>query len=429
MADLFARSASNFYDELGHDAPVRLAVAHCNFHLRGAESDGDEAFVRGWAASRGLECLVAQFDTAAVALQEGGSIEMAARELRYAWFDKLCRERSFDGVCVAHNANDNAETLILNLLRGTGLDGVCAMSEVSSNPYGSTKVFRPLLQYSRAEIEAYARERGLQWRTDSSNLSSDYKRNRIRNEVFPIFAKINPSFIKTFASDISDFRQARDVVGDYIASVPSPARNEGGVLHIDIAALTSSRHWKFMLFTLLHPYGFNRTALDGIASLLESERITGGRFFFSPSARLVTTTTELVVYPSAVGEASGEGAGETPGGEAGMPRVHIETLAWDAATMDPRTPRGVILLDADSLGSYPVLRRWEEGDWLRPIGLNGRKKVSDMLTDLKYDRIRKEDALVVEFDGSHVAALAGERIDAALRITPSTVRVYRISIS
>ena len=154
--------------------PVKICIAHCNFHLRCAESDSDAAFVQEWASSRGVECLIKDFDTQQYASSRNISIEMAARELRYTWFDALCKERGFDGTCVAHNANDNVETLFLNLLRGTGLKGLCAMSPISANPYGSSKIFRPLLDYSRDEIVDYAAAHSLEYRTDSSNLSSEF---------------------------------------------------------------------------------------------------------------------------------------------------------------------------------------------------------------------------------------------------------------
>ena len=179
MGELFIDGNAYF----GADAPspVSLAVAHCNFHLRGEESDGDAAFVKAWADRHGLKCYTADFQTEEYAREQGVSIEMAARELRYEWFDHLCNEHGFDGVCVAHNANDNAETLMLNLLRGTGVKGLCAMAEASVNPYGSSRVFRPMLGFTRDEIDSYANGHGLSWRTDSTNAQPDYKRNRIRN--------------------------------------------------------------------------------------------------------------------------------------------------------------------------------------------------------------------------------------------------------
>lgn len=286
MGELFLR-------DNGVEGPsVRLAVAHCNFHLRGAESDADAAFVQKWASEHGLKCHIVDFDTLAFASERGVSVEMAARELRYRWFDELCSEYGYSGVCVAHNANDNAETLILNLLRGTGIRGLCAMGETSLNPYGSSKVFRPVLAYSRAEIEAFASEHKLAFRTDSTNASSDYKRNRIRNEIFPLFEKINPSFIDTFADNISHFKDASAIVSEYVGGF---GFDESGRLLIE--ALKSFRHWKYVLYSVLSDYGFSSAVIADLTALLGSDRIVSGKRFDSAGYLLVTTTSELILQP------------------------------------------------------------------------------------------------------------------------------------
>ena len=167
-----------------------FAIAHCNFSLRGAESDADEALVRSWAAENGIPCHVKRFDTEVFAKAEGISVEMAARRLRYHWFGELCREHGYEAVAVAHNANDNAETLILNLLRGTGIRGILGMKEESFIPdpdFSDIPLRRPLLGLTRGEIEAFARENGLPWREDSTNAENGFKRNKIRNQGFPLF--------------------------------------------------------------------------------------------------------------------------------------------------------------------------------------------------------------------------------------------------
>ena len=185
-----------------------FAIAHCNFSLRGKESDADEDFVRSWADGHGISIHVKRFDTQAFASKEGISVEMAARRLRYHWFGQLCREHGYSGVAVAHNANDNAETLLLNLLRGTGLKGITGMKASAFIPdpdFGDIPLLRPLLGMTREEIEAFAAEHGLSWREDSTNALNDYKRNKIRNLVFPVFREINPSFIQTLNRDMERF--------------------------------------------------------------------------------------------------------------------------------------------------------------------------------------------------------------------------------
>ena len=190
-----------------------FAIAHCNFCLRGAESDADEHLVQSWADSHGITCHVKHFDTTAYSEKHGVSIEMAARELRYAWFGSLCREYGYEAVAVAHNANDNAETLLLNLLRGTGLQGILGMKPSGFIPvpeYSDIPLLRPLLGMTREEIEEYARAAGIPWRDDSSNFENYYKRNKLRNLVFPVFKEINPSFIHTLNRDMERFGEEID---------------------------------------------------------------------------------------------------------------------------------------------------------------------------------------------------------------------------
>lgn len=400
-----------------HYGVSALAIAHCNFHLRGEESDGDAAFVREFAASHAVEFFMEDFDTEAFAAERGVSIEMAARELRYRWFDSLCLNHGFDAVCVAHNANDNAETMILNLVRGTGLKGLCGMAEESVNPYGATRVLRPMLDWTRERIESYAADHNLAFRTDSTNLGSEYKRNLIRNEVMPLLLRLNPSLIETLSRDIAHFRQAREIVDDWAETQEGCKPSRQGLRRIDIAALKQTAHWEYLLYDALSAYGFSSRIVDQVERLLKDEDATvSGRRFESPEYTLVTSTRELIISPR-----------DADSPAPAMPRV--ELLAWDSS-MNPRTERGVILLDADALGSEPCLRLWQEGDWLRPIGLRGKKKVSDMLTDLKYNISEKEKVYVVAGrEPHHVLAVACERVDQAVMVTARTTRVYRISIS
>lgn len=403
-----------------HYGVSALAIAHCNFHLRGDESDADAAFVRDFAAAAGVKLHMADFDTAAFATEHGVSIEMAARELRYRWFDSLCREYGYEAVCVAHNANDNAETLLLNLVRGTGLRGLCGMAEESRNPYGDSLVRRPMLGWSRARIEEYAASHGLAYRTDSSNLSSEYKRNLIRNEVMPLLQKLNPSLLDTLTRDIANFRQAASIVDDWAAAAGAGlVQNYGGADSISIPALKSLPHWEYLLYNELSRRGFSSTLIDELERLLKDEDATlSGHRFDGSDCVLVTTSNELVISPLCGSESA----------LAQLPTPVVELIDWHPG-MNPRTERGVLLVDADRLGAEPSFRRWQDGDWLRPLGLGGKKKVSDFLTDLKYNILQKDSALVLEGSGSHVLAVVGERIDESLKISDSTSRVYRISIS
>jgi len=270
---------------LMHKAPwlfpgASFAVAHCNFSLRADESDGDEEFVRSACRERGLPCLVRRFDTSAYARGKGISIEMAARELRYAWFSALCNGTApelsgtglsgFEAVAVAHNANDNAETLLLNLVRGCGMRGLCGMSEKGIVP-GSDGIplLRPLLGLERGEIAAWMKKEGHGWREDSSNAQSDCRRNLLRNEVFPLLQQLNPSLIATLRQDIRHFAEGNAIAESYWEAF---AAQTGGCARkgIDIDVLLGYTHWKYLLWHCLEPYGFSLPTFGKLISLLES---------------------------------------------------------------------------------------------------------------------------------------------------------------
>ena len=246
-----------------------FAVAHCNFRLRGEESDGDEAFVRDWCSSKGFPIFVKHFDTSSYAAANGISIEMAARELRYAWFETLCREEGFDCVAVAHNADDNAETFFLNLLRGTGASGLRGMGDRGI-------IVRPLLGIPRVEIRRWMESRGLAWREDSSNSSSAYKRNRLRSEVLPVLKEMNPSLLESLRRTMAHISQVDDIAQDYFSSVrESVFVGE----EISVPALLKLKHPRYVLFRLVEPAGLTETALDNLWELINSGRQLGGRVF------------------------------------------------------------------------------------------------------------------------------------------------------
>ena len=271
---------------------ARFAVAHCNFALRGAESDGDEAFVRDWCAGRGLECFVRRFDTAGYAAAHGVSIEMAAREQRYAWFAELCREGGFEAVAVAHNADDNAETLILNLLRGTGTRGLRGMGDRDG-------IVRPLLDTTRAEIREWMDAHGCAWREDSTNADSTPKRNRIRNEVFPVFARINPSFIRTLGDDMERIARVDDIADAWFRSVRDGLTTEDGAVRIP--AVLALEHWEYALWRLLEGAGLSGPTFGKLVALLRRYKdeprgtVTIGGKTFEGNGTVLTIEKELII--------------------------------------------------------------------------------------------------------------------------------------
>jgi len=367
-----------------------FAIAHCNFGLRGADSDADEAFVRAWALEHDVRCHVRRFATREFSEDLGISIEMAARKLRYNWFGQLCREHGYQAVAVAHNANDNAETLLLNLLRGTGLRGILGMKPAGFIPdpeYGDIPLLRPLLGLTREQIEAFAREHGVQWREDVTNGENSYRRNKIRNLVFPVFREINPRFVETLNRNMERFAEEISAGGavDQVQGVFGPGP---------------------ILGTGPGPASMASTGLGGTSG----GPGPGGKIGPSPnvewtrSKQGVDQVQRGITYDFSVTEES-----------------------WDG-TQDVKQPVGMLILDADKAGEL-VQGPWETGDWIRPLGAPGKKKMQDWFTDHHIPADEKPFFRLFKSatNPHHVLAIAGCCIDHSVRVTQSTRRILRIS--
>ena len=343
-----------------------FAAAHCNFRLRGEESDQDEALVRDYCSRYGITLHVKAFDTQAYADEKGISIEMAARELRYRWFGELCTKHGYDAVLVAHNAQDNAETLILNLLRGTGPKGIVGMKADGFLPvpeYANIPLRRPLLGMTREEIVDFAKEHSLPWREDSTNCENGYKRNKIRNLVFPIFREINPSFIRTLNRDMARFGEQFDA---------------------DKTFSTAESDKSFSTFF-------------GEKLLVRGARKSFGRE--NNNNNIIPVLSEFTIK-------------EEP---------------W-CNTNEVKQEPGHLILDACKIGAVPEFSYWKEGDWIRPLGAPGKKKLQDWFTDHHVPVEFKHLIPLVRDpeDPSHILAIAGCCIDKKVKVGPATTKIYRI---
>lgn len=292
---------------LNSSAGRRFAVAHCNFHLRGEDSDSDEALVAAWCGRNGVRYHKADFDTEQYASSHSVSIEMAARELRYDWFASLCKDNGYYGVAVAHNVNDNAETLILNLLRGTGLRGITGMQvetvvPVTRDELSGVRLLRPMLSFSRKQIEEYVAANSLEYHDDRTNAETVYKRNRIRHLVFPVFESLNPSFLTTFAREMNAFSEVQEIADDYFISVRESVCEPAGkdeLLRVNAVRLSHLKHYKYVLYRLLEAYGFRDRLLEPVVRLLESGKTFSGKVFEAPGYELITAGECLIVRKSA----------------------------------------------------------------------------------------------------------------------------------
>lgn len=431
-----------------------FAVAHCNFHLRGADSDADAGFVADWARRHGVAFFCKDFDTAAYAAEQGISIEMAARELRYGWFAELCRTEGFSAVAVAHQADDRRETFLLNLLRSSGGKGLRGMQERSVVPGTDIPLLRPLLGMSRAEIETYMRSIGATWREDGSNLDTTIRRNRIRHDLMPLLAELNPSCGEALDRAMRHIGSLQDVADTWFESIrPTVVDSTDGSILLE--PLWALPHRDYVLYRLLEPYGLTESVLDDLCAALDHGESLSGKTFPLRSAVLLGERTRLCVsssdsFQNESGSNLVRGAfslvscdeNQVVTGQTNKPEWQIEEGEYDCGGVRVRlekierntlttlkTPHGVLLLSADTLPLPLKIRPWRAGDWLVPLGMRGRKKLSDLFVDLRYSLTDKRHARVIDWQESRIAALLGERGDDSLKVTSETRTVYRITIS
>lgn len=408
---------------------IEFSLVHCNFHLRGEESDADEMSVREWASRHGRRLFVEHFDTCSYAGENGISIEMAARELRYRRFGEICTTQGFDAVVTAHNANDNAETLVLNLLRGTGLRGLAGMEAESPLPCCSVRIslVRPMLGFSRKEIEDFLVLRHVGWRNDSSNTDIAYKRNRVRNRIFPEFAEINPSFIHTLNEDMRRFAQARDMLDSWYDSIKDSfmEETEDGAA-IRLKEIARDRSLRYIMFRSLERYGFSQDCCNRISTMIEDDDIRSGRIFHAGTYVGIIDKDVLVIRKKSSAkmesaEIDGEGTYLF-----GKGRLAI-SLAHDIPAKLSMTDG--IVCDASKLPFPFTLRGWKDGDWISPLGMNGRrKKLSDLFKDDGVGISERPSTACIAI-GSHVLAIPETgRIDEAIKIDGGTTEVLKIRI-
>lgn len=401
----------------------RCVAAHCNFHLRDAESDADEAFVRSLCDSLNVPLLVAQFDTRAYAQERHLSIEMAARDLRYDWFFSILDEQHIPVVAVAHHADDDAETTLLNLTRGTGLRGLTGMKEQNG------RVVRPLLDMSRADIEDYCRANHLQYVTDRTNASDDYARNRIRHHVIPALKSINPSFLQTMRANARHVQAVYDIFNAALADFASRhvSLTPDGGMHIDADALRHQPSPEPFLFEILSPLGFSPAQAADAARCVS--RAQSGRTFVSSSHRAVVDRAEVIILPLSAPDDSCVVL-QLPADDVELhapANVRLRHFPIPDAFKVSRDPR-IIHLDADRV-AYPLtLRHWRRGDSFRPLGMRGEKKLSDFFVDAKMSIPQKEAATIITSATGQIVCLVGIRPDDRAKVMSSTRNILEVTL-
>lgn len=396
---------------------IKPAIAHCNFTLRDADSDGDEAFVRSFAGEHTLTFHTIRFNTSAYASSQGISVEMAARELRYQWFAELLSEHSYDVVAVAHNLNDNVETFFINLLRSTGINGLTGMKPRNGN------VIRPLLFATRDEITAYAVARQISFREDYTNAQDIYVRNKIRHKIIPCLREVNPDALSAISSTMKHLTGSAEIINNVVDDISRDLFTASGdEIHVSIEKLLSLKPERSYLFELFRRYGLSPHQTEELQDFISGPV---GRILYTASHRvirdrndlIITTISAEAVLPAVFGtfkELSESG------------RFSSVTVA-DASSVRPGADPKTAFLDA-GLISYPLTYRlWEQGDRFSPLGMTNKKKVSDFLVDNKISRAAKEKIMVLA-SGEDIIWIAGLRIDNNYKVTGSTTRVLIISL-
>nr|WP_315220449.1 tRNA lysidine(34) synthetase TilS [uncultured Flavobacterium sp.] len=394
--------------------PYEIAVLHCNFQLRGLESFGDQNFIQTYCDDHNISVFITQFDTESFAKDYKLSTQVAARELRYSWFYELLETKNFDYVLTAHHADDNLETFIINLSRGTGLEGLVGIPEQND------RIVRPLLPFSRAEILSYAQDNNVEWREDSSNASNKYLRNKIRHDLVPILKEINPNFLAAFEKTQSYLQQSQEMVEDATIMVyQQVAKEVGDVIHFDLNQLKKLPNYQSYLYQWLNEFGF--VAWNDIYDLVDGQ---SGKQVLSAEFRLLKNRNSLILSP--ISEMSEKEEFQISEGDA---QVNFPLKLWfgqvDDITLESNT---VIFVDEEKI-SYPlVLRRWKEGDFFHPLGMHGKsKKISKFFKDEKLSLIEKENTWLL-CSNEQIVWVVGMRQDERFKIENSTNRILKIEL-
>lgn len=396
--------------ELGYSC----IAAHCNFHLRGEESLRDERFTKEYVEKLQIPFVKIDFETEQYAAENHLSIEMAARELRYRWFEEQRVHRGAQAIAVAHHRDDNVETLLMNLIRGTGIRGLSGIQP--KNGF----VVRPMLAVSREEIQNWFAKRNLSYVTDSTNLSDAYTRNFIRLRILPLLEEVNPSVKKAIART-SEHLAATEVI--YL-QVIEEARKEvfDSENRLSIAALMKYPAPNAVLYELLKVYGFSRSVVEDIYSSLTKE---SGKVFFSSSFRLIKDRDYLLFSPLVKEEIQEYILNGDEKEWIGPIELSFESVVI-TTDFQIRKEKNIAYFDADKLTFPLTLRKWQEGDWFIPFGMKGRKKLSDYFSDRKFSRLEKEQTWLL-CSGDTIIWIVGERSDNRFCLDKMTKRALVVN--
>ena len=390
-----------------------IATAHCNFQLRGIESFDDQNFVQKFASANNIPIFVNQFDTDNFAKDFKLSVQVAARNLRYDWFNEVLEEQNFDYILTAHHADDNLETFIINLSRGTGLEGLIGIPAINN------KIIRPLLVFSRQEIEVYANAYKITWREDSSNASEKYLRNKIRHDIIPKLKELNPNFLNAFQKTQGYLQESVAMVDDAANMIYQQVATEiDDEIHFDLIKLKTINYNSY-LYLWLKDYGF--TAWSDIRDLVDSQ---SGKIIYSNDYQLLKNRNELILSPIV------ENNNEVYFIEKNQLEVKVPIkLTLNIVDAICESDSDTIFVD-ENLLKYPlVIRKWKSGDVFYPLGMNGSsKKANKYFKDEKFSANEKNKTWLLE-DNGKIIWIINHRADERFKVTSTTKNILKITVS
>ncbi len=391
---------------------LSFAVAHCNFQLRGDESDDDEQFVKAICHELRIPIFIEKFVTAAFAEVHKLSIQVVARKLRYEWFETLLQNHDYDYILTAHHLDDSLETFLINFTRGTGLEGLTGIPEQNES------IIRPMLKFSRNEIEDFAKENKLPWREDSSNASDKYLRNKLRHHVIPILKELNQSLLTSFENTLTHLGQAQSMVDDASKIVYRKVVEDGnGQKKINLSELLQLPNYRAYLFQWLNPFGFSDW--NAIYDLVEAQ---SGKQIFSVKFTLLKDRNYLVVFPTQIENPEIYFVNEHQN-EVKIPLKLSFCMVDDISVQSTNT----IFVD-ENLLQFPLqIRKWQQGDVFYPLGMEGKKKVSKFFKDEKLSLPEKSNTWILCSD-NQIVWIIGKRADNRFKITKQTTKIIQIQL-
>jgi len=403
--------AASILQKLGYN----ITLAHCNFKLREQDADLDEQFVKDWSIKNKVNCFITHFNTRKYAQSKNLSIEMAARNLRYKWFNELLIDNNLNYIITAHHADDNFETTLFNLTRGTGFKGLLGI------PKQNGKIIRPFLPFLRQEIKNYAIKNKISWREDKSNTSIIYSRNKIRHQVIPVLKTLNPNLISSYNKSLKHLRLLEAILKTHIDTIKKDVliTLPDKVVQLDINKLLKHSHPKSYLYELLKDYGF--TAWIDIEKLISAQT---GKQIYSKTHRIIKNRNLCLISPLKQIE---DEQFEIKNLNKGLQKFQIKLIFTEVKCADYKNKnKQVVFVDANKIKTPLIVRKWQKGDYFYPLGMINKKKLSDFFKDQKLSLLEKENTWLL-CQKNNIIWVIGQRLSNAFKVTNNTTKIIKIN--